>query len=87
MIIHLGDNGGVWEELMFYLPKLRVWVDLIACLDSSVVKNLPAHVGAIGDAGFDPWVRKLPWRRKWQHTPVFLPGDSHGQRSLVGYSP
>ena len=50
---------------MFYLPKLRVWVDLIACLDSSVVKNLHAHVGAIGDAGFDPWVRKLPWRRKW----------------------
>ena len=36
---------------------------------------------------FDPWVRTLPWRRKWQRTPVFLPGESHGQRSLVGYSP
>ena len=35
--------------------------------------------------GFDPWVRKIPWRRKWQPTPVFLPGKSHGQRSLVGY--
>ena len=34
--------------------------------------------------GFDPWVRKIPWRRKWQPTPVFLPGKSHGQRSLVG---
>ena len=33
--------------------------------------------------GFDPWVRKIPWRRKWQPTPVFLPGESHGQRSLV----
>ena len=33
------------------------------------------------------WVRKIPWRRKWQPTPVFLPGESHGQRSLVGYSP
>ena len=33
---------------------------------------------------FDPWVRKIPWRRKWQLTPVFLPGESHGQRSLVG---
>ena len=33
------------------------------------------------------WVRKIPWRRKWQPTPVFLPGKSHGQRSLVGYSP
>ena len=36
---------------------------------------------------FDPWVRKIPWRRKWQPSPVFLPGKSHGQRSLVGYSP
>ena len=36
---------------------------------------------------FDPWVGKIPWRRKWQSTPVFLPGKSHGQRSLVGYSP
>ena len=37
--------------------------------------------------GFHPWVRKIPWRRKWQPNPVFLPGESHGQRSLVGYSP
>ena len=36
---------------------------------------------------FDPWVRKIPWRRAWQLTPVFLPGKSHGQRSLGGYSP
>ena len=36
---------------------------------------------------FDPWVGKIPWRRKWQPTPVFLPGKSHGQRSLGGYSP
>ena len=36
---------------------------------------------------FSPWVRKIPWRRKWQPTPAFLPGESHGQRSLVGYSP
>ena len=33
------------------------------------------------------WVGKIPWRRKWQSTPVLLPGKSHGQRSLVGYSP
>ena len=37
--------------------------------------------------GFDPWVSKIPWRREWQLTPVFLPGKSHGQRSLLGYSP
>ena len=36
--------------------------------------------------GFDPWSRKIPWRRKWQPTLVFLPGKSRGQRSLVGYS-
>ena len=37
--------------------------------------------------GFSPWAGKMPWRRKWQPTPVFLPGESHGQRSLGGYSP
>ena len=35
----------------------------------------------------DPWVGKIPWRRAWQPTPVFLPGESQGQRSLAGYSP
>jgi len=34
---------------------------------------------------FDPWVRKIPWRRKWQTTPVFLSGESQGLRSLAGY--
>ena len=37
--------------------------------------------------GFDPWVGKIPWRRKWQPTPVFLPGEFHEQRSLEGYCP
>ena len=36
--------------------------------------------------GFSPWVRKIPWSRKWPPAPVFLPGKSHGQRSLAGYS-
>ena len=36
---------------------------------------------------FHPWMRKTPWRRTWHPTPVFLPGESHGRRSLVGYSP
>ena len=40
-----------------------------------------------GRPRFNPWVRKIPWRRKWQPTPAFLPGESHGRRSLVGYSP
>ena len=37
--------------------------------------------------GFDPWVQKISWRGTWQLSPVFLPGKSHGQRSLAGYSP
>ena len=48
-----------------------------------VVKNLPANAGDIRDMG---WVWKIPWRKAWQPTPVFLPGESHGQMSLVGYS-
>ena len=36
---------------------------------------------------FDPWVRKIPWGKKWQPTPAFSPGKSHGQRSMVVYSP
>ena len=40
-----------------------------------------------GRPRFDPWVRKIPWRRKWQATLVFLCGESHGQKSLAGYSP
>ena len=40
-----------------------------------------------GRPRFDPWVGKIPWRMKWQSTPVLLPGKSHWQRSLVGYSP
>ena len=52
----------------------------------SVVKNLPANARDVG-AMQDPWVRKIPWRRKWQSTPVFLTGESDGQRSLAGYSP
>ena len=49
-----------------------------------VVKNPPAN--ADKRHRFDSWVRKIPWSRKWQPTGVFLPGESHEQRSLVGYS-
>ena len=40
-----------------------------------------------GDLGSISGLGRFPWRRKWQSTPVFLPGESHGQRNLVGYSP
>ena len=52
----------------------------------SAVKDPPAR---IHQTQFDPWVGKIPWRRKWQPTPVFLPGNpmDRGQRSLAGYIP
>ena len=60
--------------------ETEIWGDL-------VVKNPPANAGDIRDRrGFNPWVRKIPWRRKWHPTPVFLPRKPHGQRSLAGYS-
>ena len=52
-----------------------------------VVKNRPANLGDSKRHKFDTGIRKIPWRRAWQPTPVFLPGESHGQRSLVGCSP
>ena len=53
---------------------------------SSFVAQLVKNPPAMEETGFDSWIRKIPWRKKWQHTPVFLPGKSHGQRSLAGYS-
>ena len=52
----------------------------------SVVKNPPV-MQETWKFRFNPWVRKILWRRSWQPPPVFLPGEPHGQRSLVGYSP
>ena len=46
-------------------------------------KEPACSAGAVGDARFNLWVRKMPWRRAWQPTPVLLPGESHGQRSLA----
>ena len=56
---------------------------------AQMVKNLPAvqetHVPSLGQE--DPQVGKIPWRREWKSTPIFLPGEFHGQRSLAGYRP
>ena len=58
------------------------------------INSFPAGVGGKEPAcqckrykrhGFNPWVRKIPWSREWQPTPVFLPGESYGQISLAGY--
>ena len=52
-----------------------------------VVKNTACQSGRHNRHGFGPWVGMITWRNTWQPTPVFLPGESHGQRSLVGYGP
>ena len=49
-----------------------------------VVKNLPANSGGLKRCNFDPWVGKIPWKRAWQPTAVFLPGESHGQKTVHG---
>ena len=52
-----------------------------------MVKNPLAHAGRLKRQRFNPWVWKIPWWRAWQPTPIFLPGESYGQRSLGGPSP
>ena len=51
-----------------------------------MVKNLVPNAGDADMLTCDPWMGKIPWRNAWQLTPVFLPGESHGQRSLARYS-
>ena len=67
-------------------------VPFSSCLQSfpapeSFLTHLPASAGDIRDACSNPQVEKIPFRKVWQHIPVFLPGKSHQQRSLVGYNP
>ena len=73
-----------WSGLPFPSPMLLVNNSGLPRWLSG--KNLPASAGDAGDSG-SILVGKIPWRRKWQPTPVFLPGESRGQRILAGYSP
>ena len=70
-----------WDSLMphFNRKLSESWASLVA----QTVKNPPA----MRETWVWSWVEKIPWRTAWQSTPVFLPEESHGQRSLVGYSP
>ena len=85
--INNSSKGIHWFLKEQYLKELD---DLFSLLGLSgrlnQLKNLPA-MQETQRRGFNPYVRKIPWRRKRQPTPVFLPGESHGQRSMVGYSP
>ena len=67
------------------LASLAAWVGIMGLPGDASGKE-PACQCRHERREFDPWVRKIPWRRKWQSTPVFLPEKSQGQRSLAGYS-
>ena len=73
-------------HLSLYHLSVYTFSDLWSFPGGAVVKNPPVNSGD-QEMRFYPWVRKIPWRRAWQPTPVFLPRKPHGQRSLVGYSP
>ena len=90
-------DGGAWWAAVYGVAQSRTRLNRLAAAaaaffpmgfcDGSVVMNPPANAGDSGDVSLTSWIGKTFWRRKWQPTPVFLPGKSHGQRSLVGYSP
>ena len=81
-------GGNVWSHVYIIstcalkVIKVLSWASRVA----PVIKNSPAN-RRHKTSGFDPWVRMIPWRRKWQPTSVFWPGESQGQRSPEGYSP
>ena len=85
------------QEVFLLFPSLFCSIILFKVFTSLGHLKLPIHHKRLPwwlsgkesacSTRFRPWVGKIPWRRKWQPTPVFLPGESHGQRSLMGYSP
>ena len=73
----MGSQSGTWL-INYSSSSIHTWWGFPS---DYVVKNLPANIGG---TRFDPWVRKISWRRKWQPILVFSPGKYHGQRSLEG---
>ena len=74
---------------MFFHRALHIRPYICFTLNSSIVFHPMSlqFIHVFGDERLDPfWVGKILWRRKWQPTPVFLPGESHGQGSLAGYT-
>ena len=86
MVVQLGKFAkNYWEQV-----KSCKVSDFIACklyLNTNFKSSLGGSDGSLPakqETRFDPWVWKIPWRREWLPTPVFLPGEFHGQRSLEG---
>ena len=78
---HFTNKGPYSQSYGF--SSSHIWTTMT----SLVAQMVKVSAYSPGDPGFNPWVGKIPWRRKWQPSPVLLPGKSRGWRSLVGYSP
>ena len=78
-----GESAKTRATVLYSLILGVISITLAASLVAQMVKNMLQ----CRRPGLKPWVEKNPWRKKWLRTPVFLPGEFHGQRSLVGYSP
>ena len=81
------ETNCVWERHIYILQCVKQIASFWASQVGASGKKPACQYRRCKRCGLDPWVRKIPWRRALQPTPVFLPGESHGQRSLVGYSP
>ena len=85
------DRGACGLPFMGLRRVGHDWSDLAAaaaadeCLGGASGKEPACQCRRYKRCGFNPWVGKIPWRRKWQPTPIFLPGESCGQRNLAGY--
>ena len=82
MFLPMRQSQGGFSE-----PRILASCEIGQYLWTSLVVQMIKNCMQCRISGFNPWVGKIPWRRKWQPTPVFLPGESHGQRRLAGYSP
>ena len=81
VVLHYKKLISFWQSLR--RKYIKIYTEINISRVAQRIKNLPA----VQETGFDPCVRKIPWRRKWKPTSIFLPRELHGQRSLVGYSP
>ena len=80
-----GMNTAVdWDCLSRFIKR---WVSIWGLRRWSSSKESACQCRRCKKYGFNPWIRKIPWRRKWQPTPEFLTEESQVQRSLAGYSP
>ena len=89
-------DGGAWWGAIYGVAQSRTQLKRLSSSSSVYMLGFPGGTSGKGSTcqwrrhkrrGFDPWIGKMPWRRAWQPTPVFSPGESPGQRSLAGCSP